>query len=53
MRRRVPLIGAARSSFYDGQAWSEADLSPIPGRQYGRFRIFLVLFYRDGRFAVI
>lgn len=48
MRRRVPLSGASRSRFYDGQSWSEQDLAFDAGRQQGRYRIFLVLVYAQG-----
>jgi len=52
MRRRVVLTGSSRSSFYDGQGWSESDLSLESGRQYGRFRIFLLVTYADQRVLV-
>jgi 4-amino-4-deoxy-L-arabinose transferase-like glycosyltransferase len=48
MRRRVPMNPASRSSFFDGQGWSTTDLSFAPGRQFGRYRIFLVLTYPNG-----
>jgi hypothetical protein len=47
MRRRIMLGGAGLSSFYNGRKWSVADLSLEQGRQYGRYRIFLVLTYDD------
>ena len=49
MRRRVPLHGASRSRFFDGRHWSSTDLSPAPGRQFGRYRILLLLRYPDGQ----
>ncbi len=52
MRRRFPLSASARSSFFDGQAWTAADLSLAAGRQYGRYRIFLLLAYPDRRVYV-
>jgi hypothetical protein len=52
MRRRLIVSGGARSSFYDGHNWSMIDLSSAPGRQYGRYRIFLWLIYANGRLAV-
>ena len=45
MRRRIPLSGASHSRFHDGSAWSDTDLGFDPGRQQGRYRIFLVLAY--------
>jgi hypothetical protein len=48
LRRRVPLAGSSRSRFYDGRTWSDADLGFDPGRQQGRYRIFLVLAYERG-----
>ena len=48
MHRRVRLSGTSRSSFYDGHAWSTTDLSAESGRQYGRYRIFLILTYANG-----
>ncbi len=53
MRRRVPLIASSRSSFLDGQAWSTTDLSAAAGRQYGRYRIFLLLAYPDRRVVYV
>ncbi len=53
MRRQTALRGTASSRFFDGHSWSEEDLSPLPGRQYGRYRIFLLLLYPGGRAAVI
>ncbi len=52
MRRRVSLSGTSRSSFSDGRGWMSADLSSDPGRQFGRYRIFLVLTYADGHKVV-
>jgi hypothetical protein len=43
MRRTIQLSDSGRSRFYDGHAWSEQDLGTDPGRQVGRYRIFLVL----------
>jgi len=43
MRRTIQLAGSSRSRFHDGHAWSEQDLGTDPGRQVGRYRIFLVL----------
>ena len=48
MRRSVPLSGSSRSRFYDGSTWSDQDLASDPGRQRGRYRIFLVLVYERG-----
>ncbi len=48
MRRSVPLSGSSRSRFYDGTTWSDLDLALDPGRQQGRYRIFLVLEYERG-----
>lgn len=45
MRRRVTLRGSSHSSFSDGRDWSDADLSLERGRQYGRYRIVLLLTY--------
>lgn len=52
MRRRTPLWAPGRSSFFDGERWSDSDLSLAPGRQLGRYRIFMVLSY-PGRVAVL
>ena len=43
LRRPIELADAGGSRFHDGQAWSERDLGIDPGRQFGRYRIFLVL----------
>ncbi|HSP99190.1 MAG TPA: glycosyltransferase family 39 protein [Candidatus Dormibacteraeota bacterium] len=43
LRRPLQLADASRSRFHDGHAWSEQDLGTDPGRQSGRYRIFLVL----------
>jgi hypothetical protein len=48
MRRSIRLAGPSRSRFYDGSAWSEQDLALDPGRQQGRYRIFLMLTYERG-----
>jgi hypothetical protein len=48
MRRTIQLAGSSRSRFHDGNTWSEQDLGPDPGRQSGRFRIFLVLDHARG-----
>jgi 4-amino-4-deoxy-L-arabinose transferase-like glycosyltransferase len=48
MRRSIHLVGSSRSRFYDGHAWSEQDLGTDPGRQSGRYRIFLMLAYEGG-----
>lgn len=48
MRRTIQLSGSSRSRFHDGYAWSEQDLGTDPGRQAGRYRIFLVLNYPRG-----
>jgi 4-amino-4-deoxy-L-arabinose transferase-like glycosyltransferase len=40
---RAEMSGAARSGMFDGRQWREDDLSPDPGRQTGRYRIFLDL----------
>jgi 4-amino-4-deoxy-L-arabinose transferase-like glycosyltransferase len=47
LRRRVVLQGSTISSRWDGQRWSTTDLSAAPGRQYGRYRILLLLAYRE------
>jgi hypothetical protein len=52
MRRSVQLSGSSRSRFHDGHAWSEQDLGTDPGRQAGRYRIFLMLDY-GGRVAIL
>ena len=49
MRRRYPLSGKSWSSYFDGHQWSGVDLSPSPGRQYGRYRILLKLVYPGGQ----
>ena len=43
LRRTIQLSGSGRSRFHDAHAWSEQDLGSDPGRQVGRYRIFLVL----------
>jgi 4-amino-4-deoxy-L-arabinose transferase-like glycosyltransferase len=43
LRRTIQLSDSSRSRFHDGHAWSEEDLGTDPGRQAGRYRIFLVL----------
>jgi hypothetical protein len=48
MRRSIRLVGASRSALYDGANWSEQDLSRDGGRQTGRYRIFLLLFFDRG-----
>jgi hypothetical protein len=48
MRRTITLSGTSRSRFDDGNGWSERDLALDPGRQSGRYRIFLVLRYDRG-----
>ena len=48
MRRTIPLAGSSHSRFFDGGTWSDTDLSVAPGRQQGRFRIFLLLSYERG-----
>jgi hypothetical protein len=45
MRRSIRLLGSSRSRFHDGHAWSDQDLGTSPGRQSGRYRIFLMLDY--------
>ena len=40
---RVRIAHPVKSSLYDGHRWRENDLSPAPGRQTGRYRIFLEL----------
>jgi 4-amino-4-deoxy-L-arabinose transferase-like glycosyltransferase len=52
MRRRVPLHGVSRSRFFNGRGWSSTDLSPAPGRQFGRYRVLLLLRYPDGQTVV-
>lgn len=47
MRRRIKPGGLSRSAFYTGGDWSYEDLCLEPGRQYGRYRIFLVLTHGD------
>lgn len=47
MLRRIQLNGSANSSFHNDSEWSSSDLSSEPGRQYGRYRIFLVLSYEN------
>lgn len=39
---RCEIPSPVTSSFYDGREWNNADLSPSPGKQDGRYRIFLV-----------
>jgi 4-amino-4-deoxy-L-arabinose transferase-like glycosyltransferase len=48
MRRSIQLSGSSQSRFHDGSAWSDQDLGFDPGRQQGRYRIFLLLFYDRG-----
>jgi hypothetical protein len=48
LRRPLRLSGGSRSRFHDGHAWSEQDLGSDPGRQSGRYRIFLVLHHPHG-----
>jgi hypothetical protein len=48
MRRAIQLSGTSRSRFHDGHAWSEQDLGTDPGRQAGRYRVFLVLDHPRG-----
>lgn len=52
MRRQALLSGSGLSSFYNGHNWSVADLSIKPGRQYGRYRIFLLLKYDDKKVVI-
>jgi hypothetical protein len=52
MRRQYPVNGTSSSSYFDGQRWNTDDLSPLPGRQYGRYRIMLRLVYRNGRVLI-
>jgi hypothetical protein len=49
LRRQYPLNGESRSSYFDGLKWTDADLSPLPGRQYGRYRILLLLTFVNGQ----
>jgi hypothetical protein len=49
LRRRYLFSGRSWSSYFDGRQWSGADLSPLPGWQYGRYRIVLRLLYPDGQ----
>ncbi|MGH7789282.1 MAG: ArnT family glycosyltransferase [Candidatus Binatia bacterium] len=43
--RSIHLVGSSRSRFHDGRVWSDQDLGTEPGRQSGRYRIFLMLDY--------
>jgi hypothetical protein len=52
MRRQYPFSGTSSSSYFDGQQWSTDDLSPLPGRQYGRYRIMLRLVYLNGHVLI-
>ncbi len=52
MRRKTHLNGLSKSSSYDGMGWSDSDLSIEPGRQFGRYRIFLVLTYKNRRIVL-
>jgi Dolichyl-phosphate-mannose-protein mannosyltransferase len=48
LRRPLQLADFGRSRFHDGHGWTEQDLGTDPGRQSGRYRIFLVLDSPDG-----
>ncbi|MFI5394447.1 MAG: glycosyltransferase family 39 protein [Candidatus Binatia bacterium] len=52
LRRRYPLSGKSWSSYFDGHQWRTDDLSPLPGRQYGRYRIMLRLVYPNGQVLI-
>lgn len=52
MRRQTRINASGDSSFDDGHEWSRRDLSSEPGRQYGRYRMFLLLTYPEGRVLV-
>jgi hypothetical protein len=47
MRRRTEIPATSRSSLVNGGIASTFDLSADPGRQYGRYRIFLLLIYEN------
>ncbi len=48
LRRPLQPSDSGRSRFNDGHGWTEQDLGTDPGRQSGRYRIFLVLDSPDG-----
>jgi hypothetical protein len=48
MWRRTKLDAPSQSRLGKGDVWAD-DLSPAPGRQTGRYRMFLVLTYSDRR----
>ncbi len=49
MRRLLPLSPGSHSSYAAGGPLSARDLSPSAGIQTGRYRIFLLVFYDNGR----
>lgn len=50
---RAPLANtSARSWFFDKKTWREDDLSTVPGKQTGQYRVRLLLWHEDGSFVV-